>query len=72
MALKKCDECNALMSERAPTCLNCGYPIATAGQAENTGAAVTGRSAGARLHDMLLVGTFICALTLVGLTVVGI
>ncbi|MDH3978583.1 MAG: hypothetical protein OEU86_08715 [Gammaproteobacteria bacterium] len=28
MALKKCDECNTLMSDKAPNCLNCGYPIA--------------------------------------------
>lgn len=72
MALKKCDECNALMSEHAPTCLNCGFPIAAAGRAEISSDTATRRATGGRMQDMLLVGTFVCALTLVGLAVVGI
>lgn len=71
MALEKCDECNALMSDRAPTCLNCGYPIAAAGD-RNTGGTITPQRSGlGRVQDALLAGTFICALALVGMTVIG-
>ena len=51
MALSKCDECKAMMSDQAPTCLNCGYPIAAAGRVDGAGSAAREPAVRGRMQE---------------------
>lgn len=63
MALEKCNECNSLMSDKAPTCLNCGYPIATNGSTPREGLPSVQTNI-TRAHDVAIFGTFASMLVL--------
>jgi len=63
MALEKCNECKALMSDKAGACLNCGYPISEANRSLTSGAhRLTGSPNQFGVHtgwrDLILLGTF--------------
>lgn len=65
MAMQPCPECHSLMSDRAPTCLNCGYPIAADnGPSMNEGYTATGRG----WQGLALYGTFASVLMLIAIT----
>lgn len=74
MALEKCKECNALMSDQASACLNCGYPISernpplTAGARVLTGSQFQG-GALAKWRDLAVLGTFTSVWILIAVTV---
>ncbi len=70
MAMEPCPECRSLMSDRAPTCLNCGYPIASAG-GQRTRDGIPAASHGGGLRGwpgLALYGTFASVLMLVAVT----
>lgn len=74
MSLEKCNECNSLMSNKASACLNCGYPIASRkpmARASGNSPRVAGQTGSAyeKWRDMVLFGTFISVLVLIGMMI---
>ena len=60
MPLIACPDCSAQVSDRAPSCLRCGAPIATAAEVASTGAhLVTTQETSKRLKLHLLISGFI-------------
>jgi hypothetical protein len=76
MALKKCVECNSLMSDKAPICINCGYPIAFSKLSSDQAHGMADQQPGkpdstGRLRELAIYGTFVSVLFLVGISISG-